>query len=124
MQKKEIAIGGLLFVAGILVGCGIVLSLTGKVSVAESRPAVAQAPKVEPKARTPIVKHAVVETKADVVKQPAETTEQACKRLGVTEAELAELWQIAAARGETTLPSRDWVEHVYRPRKRAQSSAR
>jgi len=124
MQKKEIAIGGLLFVAGILVGCSIVLSLTGKVSVAESRPAVAQEPKVEPKASMPMVKHIVAETKADVVQQPSETTEQACKRLGVTETELAELWQIAAARGETMLPSRDWVEHVYRPRKRAQSSAR
>ena len=124
MQKKEIAIGVLLFAAGLLVGCGMALFLTGKTAGAESRSAVAQEAKVEPKASTPIAQPVWTETKAGVVDQPAETTEQACKRLGVTETELAELWQIAAARGETTLPSRDWVEHVYRPRKRAQSSVR
>ena len=124
MHKKEIAIGGLLFTVGVLVGCGIALFLTGKTSVAESRPAVTQTPKVEPEECKPAVNPVVAKRKTDTAKQPVETNEQACKRLGVTEEELAELWQIAAARGETTLPSRDWVEHVYRPRKRAQSSAR
>ena len=58
-----------------------------------------------------------------VVQSPAESTADACKRLGVTEAELQELWQIARNRGETTLPSRDWVEHVYRPMKKARKAS-
>ena len=58
-----------------------------------------------------------------VVQSPAESTADACKRLGVTEAELQELWQIARNRGEKTLPSRDWVEHVYRPMKKARKAS-
>lgn len=118
MQKKEITIGGLLFAAGILVGFSLSLTLNGKTS------AVTQEVKVELKESRPTEKPVAAKSTVEKVKQTAETTEEACKRLGVTEAELAELWQIAAARGETTLPSRDWVEHVYRPRKKARSSAR
>ena len=64
-----------------------------------------------------------VEVPGKLVQSPEESTADACKRLGVTEAELQELWQIARNRGEKTLPSRDWVEHVYRPMKKARKAS-
>lgn len=106
-----------------LFGCGV---LVGRASgrnkpqapAVEAPPAIAATAigRVEAKGRQ-------AEVPSKEVQSPEESTADACERLGVTESELQELWQIARNRGETTLPSRDWVEHVYRPMKKARKAS-
>ncbi|MBO7681328.1 MAG: hypothetical protein J6T17_01070 [Clostridia bacterium] len=117
-MKKAIA-GAVLFGSGVLVGLGL-SSIRSKpqAPVVESPPAAAAtaASRTGEKCRLAV-------PPGKVVQSSEESTADACKRLGVTEAELQELWQIARNRGEKTLPSRDWVEHVYRPMKKARKAS-
>jgi len=117
-MKKAIA-GAVLFGSGVLVGLWLSARSRPQTPVVEGPPsataaAAGQANVVDRLPRTP----------GKVVQGPVESTADACKRLDVTEAELQELWQIARNRGEKTLPSRDWVEHVYRPMKKAKEASR
>jgi len=107
-----------LFGTGMLMGSSVSGRNKPQAPVVEAFPAIAATPigRVE-------AKGCQAEAPGKVIQSPAESTADACKRLGVTEAELQELWQIARNRGETTLPSRDWVEHVYRPMKKARKSS-
>ena len=109
--------GALLFGIGVLVG-----RASGRdrpqTSAVGASPAIAAAAVGQAEA-----KGSQAEVLGKVVHGHEESTADACKRLGVTEEELQELWQIARNRGEKTLPSRDWVEHVYRPMKKARKAS-
>ena len=109
--------GAVLFGSGVLVGRASERNKTQTPAV-EASPAIAAAAVGQAEA-----KGSQAEVLGKVVHGHEESTADACKRLGVTEEELQELWQIARNRGEKTLPSRDWVEHVYRPMKKARKAS-
>ena len=127
MKRKTVAAAmagiGFVLYSAVLFGTGV---LVGRASGRNDpqTPAVEEAPAIAVAAvRQTEAKGCQAEASGKVVQSPEESTADACKRLGVTEAELQELWQIARNRGETTLPSRDWVEHVYRPMKKARKAS-
>ena len=110
--------GAALFGSGVLVGLRVSGRNKPQTPVVEAAPALAATAAGQVEAKS-----CQVEVPGKLVQSPEESTADACKRLGVTEAELQELWQIARNRGEKTLPSRDWVEHVYRPMKKARKAS-
>jgi hypothetical protein len=128
MKRKTVAAAmagiGFVLYSAVLFGSGVLIGSRVSGRNKPQTPVVEAPPAITATAISRVEANGCqTEAPVKVVQSPAESTADACKRLGVTEAELQELWQIARNRGETTLPSRDWVEHVYRPMKKARKAS-